>query len=122
MNSNEENHIFDKDSPLLQGIDPVISGMESRIQKLEAEKDSVEDVKDKRRKDWSEINKWLVGAMIALASLVLFQLSKSNDRIDDFHQEAREIRERLSTLETKFNYEMEAKVPPAPPIKSQIPE
>ncbi len=109
MSNNEENHIFDKDSPLLQGDDPVMSDMESRIQKLEAGKDSVEDIKDKRRQDWLDINKWILATAIAVASVVLFRLSSLDNRIEDFNREAREIRERLAIIETKFNYEMEAR-------------
>ncbi len=114
MSNNEENHFFDENSPLLQGGDPVMSDMESRIQKLEAGQDSVEDIKDKRRQDWLDTNKWILGIVITVAGLVLFRLNSLDNRIEDFNREAREIRERLAVLaviETRFNYEMEARDP-----------
>ncbi len=46
----------------------------------------------------------MIGIVVTLFIFVFYQLSKLSEKVDGFHEETREIRERLAVLETKFEF------------------
>ena len=63
--------------------------------------------KDKRREDWSNTTKWVLGISIALAAIAIAIIGAMAFQVHSFNGELREIRDRITVIETERRMERE---------------
>lgn len=61
--------------------------------------------KDKRREDWSNTTKWVLGISIALAAIAIAIIGALAFQVHSFNGELREIRDRITVIETERRME-----------------
>lgn len=62
---------------------------------------------DKWREDWSNTTKWVLGIAIALASIAVAIIGALAFQVHGFNGELREIRDRITIIETERRMERE---------------
>ena len=63
--------------------------------------------KDKRREDWSNTTRWVLGIAIALAAIAMAIIGALAFQVHSFNGELREIRDRITVIETERRLERE---------------
>ena len=80
---------------------------DKQAQSIDEVQNELQQLQDKRREDWSNTTKWVLGIAIALAATAMAIISALAFQVHSFNGELREIRDRITVIETERRMERE---------------